>query len=468
MKNLLSRIPLYFWVVTLFILIQIPLSSRNSLFMDEGTYITAGVRLITTLRNEHWGSWFSGSPYIAPVMYGAGYILADDLGARMVAALFVGLAILFVAKATEIYFGRGVATCAAILLAINPNVLFLGHHAVYDAVSVGFIGIAFWSIAKLYWTDERNYLYLASSLMALAALTKFAFGVMAIPLMALIILLRGRKALTDILLFAGIAYALIAYIYFPLVGNEMIEGFTKTAMMHTPSSDVAGVALLHLRMAIVPALMALIGLTLVWLYRRDMFLVALVLVGTLAMWPAYHLFRMITVSQNKHVVLGFLFSSPVAGMALYYLWKKLKISAVVAVVFIATLSYNDLQGLDRFWFDMRSTTQTMRSIIRPNDLVFTAFGDREMVPPLLLSGHITSPWIFHSKFTPQKMPSACTYSVLVLDRPSLTFEGKKYMSKDLAQCGFTLAYEEKQIRNGLSGLGVTSWESSVLIYVKNR
>src|SRR5438045_287401 len=123
MRNLLTRVPLYLYVTILFFLIQIPLSFRNGLSQDEGTYITAGIRLITTLSREQWGHWFSGSPYIAPVLYGAGYILGDELGARLVAAFFISIAIFFVCRATDIYYGRGVANGTSLFLATNANII---------------------------------------------------------------------------------------------------------------------------------------------------------------------------------------------------------------------------------------------------------------------------------------------------------------------------------------------------------
>jgi hypothetical protein len=239
----------------------------------------------------------------------------------------------------------------------------------------------------------------------------------------------------------------------------------STAMMHTPSKDVVAVALLHARMAAVPALLSLAGLALVWVYRRDRFLLALILVGTLAMWPTYHLYRMITVSQQKHIILGFLFASPVAGLTLYYLWRKAKVVALGVVAGILALSYNDLPGLDSFWADMRQATQYMKTVVDSNRLVYTAFGDREMVPALLSGGYIHTPWLFHSKFTP-KVQSLCNYHILVLDRPSLTLGGKTYTQDDIAGCGFTRTYNEQQKRYGLKGEGRTEWSANIMVYIK--
>lgn len=463
--NLITRVPLYFWIVALFVLVQIPLSFRNSLFMDEGTYITAGVRLLTTLQNEGWGSWFSGSPFIAPVLYGAGYLLAGDVGARIVAALFMGMAIYFFARATDIYLGRGAAVFSALFLSTNVNIVALGHHSVYDTVAIGFLGVAFWAVAKLHWTDNRNYLYLAAVALTLTALSKFAVGIMVVPLLALLVVLRGRKGLVDGAILLAICYVLIVYVYYAIVGREVLDGFLNTAMMHTPSKDVMGVALLHARMAAVPVLLSLVGLALVWVYRRDRFWLALVLVGTLAMWPAYHLYRMITVSQQKHIILGFLFASPVAGLALYYLWSKSKVVLLGVMAGIVALTVNDLPGLDMFWADMRNTTEYMKMVVKPNALVYTAFGDREMVPALLTQGYIHSPWLFHSKFTP-KVQNLCAYHILVLDRPTLLLGGKTHTQDDIARCGFTRSYFETQKRYGLRGEGRTEWNANIMVYTK--
>jgi hypothetical protein len=457
---------LYFWITLLFILIQIPLSFRNSLFMDEGTYITAGMRLLTTLQNEGWGSWFSGSPFIAPVLYGAGYLLAGDVGARMVAALFMGMAIYFFAKATDIYFGRGAAVFASLFLATNVNIVALGHHGVYDTVAIGFLGVAFWAIAKLHWTNNRTYLYRAAVALTLTALSKFAVGIMIVPLVALLVVLRGWKGLADGAILLAICYVLIVYVYYPIVGKEVLDGFMSTALMHTPSKDVMGVALLHARMAAVPTLLSLVGLVLVWFYRRDRFWLALILVGTLAMWPTYHLYRMITVSQQKHIILGFLFTSPVAGLTLYYLWRKAKVVLVGVMAGIVALTYNDLPGLDMFWADMRSATGYMKTVVKPNALVYTAFGDREMVPALLIHGDMYSPWLFHGKFTP-KVQNLCAYHILVLDRPAVVLGGKTYTQDDVSRCGFTRTYFETQKRYGLRGEGRTEWNANIIIYTKH-
>ncbi|HLH13511.1 MAG TPA: glycosyltransferase family 39 protein, partial [Solirubrobacteraceae bacterium] len=291
-------------------------------FLDEGIYVTAGLRTLQGHGiSDDYLSWFSGS-LMWPVLAALGWKLAGLAGARAVAAVCVTIGLAGALKAAGNLFDRRVRAAAALAAVSSGPVIALAHLAVYDTLAVAFAGTAFWAMSEFLRRDDRVWLCAAALLYALAGLAKYpVLMFVGPPLVLLVVSLRERRAVMDIGLFAFVAGAVLM-IYF-LANREQVSAFEGFRVQDNPTFGVDATQLLYsqLYFTAVPFALALVGALLV--RRRAM---ALALLTGVIGAPVYHLLSGDPSGDQKHVVFGLLFLLPLIGVTLSHAlrgWRAL-------------------------------------------------------------------------------------------------------------------------------------------------
>jgi hypothetical protein len=124
---------------------------------------------------------------------------------------------------------------------------------------------------------------------------------------------------------------------------------------------------------------------------------ASVLFLCLFLWPAYHLVLRESVSRNKHIVYGFVFAYPLAGLALAKLWQvrwPIRLSQASTVALVVVLgAVGSAQGnrLTRAWPDARPAVRYLLGQVTPGQrLLINESWPYTMY--LYRENRISSPW----------------------------------------------------------------------------
>lgn len=366
MENLSGkRYAIAAWVVVgLFLVYCLATLNYNGPFFDEAIYITAGERgLEGHAIEDQYLSWFAGS-MLWPTLSGLGYRVAGLVGARAVAALFATVALAAMMLAARNLFGRPAAFWATLAMALNGPFLSMARLAVYDLAALAGIGVSFWAITELARRDSRGWLVLAAFAYVAALFAKYPMGLMILPLVALTVVLRRRKSAMDLGMLGFIVLPLVLVFYLPLQAplSELGVRLAPREILRQPAVVTLSTVVYF---SIAPILLALLG----WLIARGRRALAILLVMSLMIWPAYHLRQELVVSYSKHVVFGCLFGYPLIGLALATMWDQWKRRAAVVAI-LATLVMIGLvqrQQLDQIWPDVRVASGYLVANVQPGD-----------------------------------------------------------------------------------------------------
>jgi len=392
---MLQRYKRLTWIVTgLWYVFCLATLDYNGPFLDEGIYITAGERTLEGhgLSDGYLG-WFAGS-LLWPTVAGIGSRIGGLAGARALAALFAALALLACARATANLFGEPAGFWAVAVFALNAPLLALARMGVYDATALAGIAAGFWAITELQKRDNRLWLIVAATGCSVGVFAKYPAGLMLLPLVAIIMMLRKDKALVDVAIFGLIGLALALAFFVPV--REQVAPFFAYRLTHSPASGVntAMIAVDLLNLSAVHLGLALGG----WMTVKGNRPLASVLVLCTLIWPVYHLLMRDPVSSNKHVVLGFLFAYPLIGL----LFSKLRqegpafsgLRSATAIALIAIVGSVGAAQLARFghaWPDVRPAVRYLTKEVQPgHQLLIGESWPYTMY--LYTEGHIRSPW----------------------------------------------------------------------------
>jgi 4-amino-4-deoxy-L-arabinose transferase-like glycosyltransferase len=376
-------------------------------FLDEGIYVTAGLR---TLQGhgiaDNYLGWFSGS-LLWPVIAALGWKLAGLAGARAAAALCVTAGMAGMAGAAGNLFGARVRAFAVLAAVTSGPVIALAHLAVYDTSAVAFAGGAFWALSEFLRRDDRAWLVGAALLYALAGLSKYpVMGFIASPLALLILTARGRRAALDLFMFAMVAGAVLL-VYF-MADRAQLIGFMSFRTHENPSFGVSTAQLAYSQFyyTAVPLLMALAGAILL-ARRRIVTLspprsrrasagpaarhavpaglpegllapaglstdrpapaplrasrVALALLTGVIAAPIYHLGTGNPSGDQKHVVFGLIFILPLAGIALERAFadRRRLLPAALLTAGLLVFAFAQVVRIDESWPDLRASANVL-------------------------------------------------------------------------------------------------------------
>jgi hypothetical protein len=388
-------------VVGLWFLLCLTTLNYNGPFFDEGIYITSGVRTLEGYGlSDLYMTWFGGT-LLWPILAGLGYRAGGLIGARIVALLVTTSGFIAFMQAAKNLFGWRAGFWATLAFALNGPLFSLARLAVYDGLAWAGIAIAFWAITELERQDSRAWLVVAAVAFTVATFAKYPVGVMILPLASILFVTRRAKATMDIGIWGFISAGIGLMVFLPL--REQLTQFFSWRLFNTPTFGVTiqmiGFAIFYLSIA--PTLLAIAGLTI----AKEKRLVGSILLGSLLIWPAYHLSRADPTGTNKHVVFGLLLAYPLVGLALSTLWgeansrlRLLRRGALIAIaLMLAALGAVQVNQADEGWPDARATAAYLINNVQPGDkLLINESWPYTMY--LYTAGRIETPWDVYDNY----------------------------------------------------------------------
>jgi hypothetical protein len=318
---------------------QAALSLRlnNTAFEDEALTLFSGHQEIRVLFHAAYGTpayatYFSGAPFLYPVLAAAfdGHFGLE--GARLLSLMFMLGATTLLWSSTRALFSRPAAIGAVMVFGLAGPTLFLGHFAVYDVPAV-FLYAA--SLRIVIATARRDlwYVLFAVPTTTLAIAASYATALF-LPLLALVAIFTAatgaprpglwRRHLARGVLLAATVGGLVEG-WLTLLGPAYRQGIGATLLDRQPGSDgldtIVGDGIQWGGAALV---LGLLGTLAVATRHRDdprhpHDIAAVLLTLTLAVCvvaaPAYQMHIHTLQSLQKHIVVGLLFSSSAAGVA---------------------------------------------------------------------------------------------------------------------------------------------------------
>jgi hypothetical protein len=451
-------------LVAVFLAGQIVLILRlaNGPTLDESIYLTAGRR---TLEGHGYADgylgWFAGS-LLWPMLAGVGDAVGGLAGARVLAAVFVSIAVIAIWRATVILFGDRAAFLTVTLAVATGPILALGHLAVIDAPAVAGLAIAFWATTELARRDHRGWLVVAAAALCFAVLSKYPTAVSALPLVALILLMRGRAALMDLAVAALLAIAVLL-VYF-LSARGPLTDFVSWRVENNPGFGVTRpmVAFSQLWYGGLPLLLALGG----WFVCRRKWLATALILGGL-IFPLYHVAIGNSVGDTKHMVFGLVFLLPLAGRLLDRVAAESG-AALACLLAVAAGAFGAFQAdrLERGWVDVRPAVDYLAAHAQPGQrfLINNAWPFTER---LYEEGKIESPWQVFDVYRlrhGELHASVCQADWFVVAQGAGRWPTE--VRRRIADCGsFRRVYRERApVTNLGRDLGWVTWTGRVAIY----
>lgn len=361
------------WPLALVMAVQAMVSIvllHNTAFQDEALYLYAGRRIVGHWLGgpaplEHYANYFSGYPLIYPMIGG----FLDRVGGLGLARLFSLACMLgvtaIVYHVTARLFHRSTALFASATYAFTGVVLFVGRLATFDALCLLFIALA--TLVAVYGaSSERSYVVLLlGPFLVLAVLTKYAGLLFAPPVLGLMVIYSlmtgGWKRLLVRTLGAGFSLGVaivVAYFTVDHAALHAIRGSTTNRSIGSPGNRLHlfthGLGLAGPLYA-----MAIFGVIVLFSQRRVRFL-ALGLLGTSILTPAYHIYMSEPVSFEKHLAYGLFFAAPLAGVSLDWLSGDARhalahtrrpqwVASIAVVTVIAALGLQQAHSLYGGW-----------------------------------------------------------------------------------------------------------------------
>jgi hypothetical protein len=332
------------WPLGLILILQAAIALitlHNTVFQDEGLYLYAGRQIFWSWTGgpkplENYAFYFSGYPYIYPVIGG----VLDEIGGLELARDFSLICMLGVTSivyvSTRSFFNRQAALFAAALYASLGTVLFLSRLATYDALCLLLLAAS--ALLAIHIPKARRpWAALAiGPFLVVAVLTKYAAMLFIPSTIALIVVGNlGSIRLARILRRFGLALLGLSVSAVGAVRTmdrsafHAIVGSTtdRVPIVEKPRIDLA-VHVLYMGGVVYAA--ALLGLILVWRHHPRLRLTALLMFGSSWLAPLYHIYAKEAVSLDKHMAFSLFFAMPLAGYAL--VWASGMVAREMAMV----------------------------------------------------------------------------------------------------------------------------------------
>lgn len=366
------------------------LAQRTGPFLDEGIYVTAGLRTLEGFgASDGYLTWFAGS-LAWPVIAAAGHTVGDlgYPGVRMAALLCVATGVAATVQAVAEVHGERIARFATVAVVCSGPVLALAHLGVYDALAVTGLGVALLGVARLARRDHRGWLVLVAAGLLVAIAAKYPSAVFALPVCALIATLRGRAARIDVPLLGAMVAVGLQIMFLPQ--RTQLSTFLEWRLTNDPSFGVTriGVVVTLLWLLALPLVLALVGAVSAP-HRRA----SLVLLAGALLLPLWHVTAGNSVGANKHVVFSVLLLAPLVGHALARIADRPGgvVLIVVLMTGIAISGVVQMRMIDRQWADVRPPTYYLAANVEPGDRMLVPGGWR-YTATLYGNGGLSSPW----------------------------------------------------------------------------
>jgi hypothetical protein len=352
------------WIVAAFLAVQVYVIwfIANGPFVDEGLYIVAGLRVLEGKGlSDGYITWFNGSPFVWPVIAALGHRLGGLPGARLMAAILSTVTLIALARTAENLFGRSVAKWCVLAFAINGLFMALAHFAVYDVAALAGLAVSMWWVTRSSATAASMWLVGAAIAFAWAVISKYGSMLMIVPLLGLLVYVRGfRSSARALAVFLSVV-GVILTVYFLLFFGSLFPTSSAAYLGQTFGRSRGHIAALQIVFALAPFSLATVGALIAWRRGQRLLVVTCLLASSL--YPFFHLWSTNFVSAQKHVVAGFLFTYLLGGVGLEWLWASR--SRVMAVSLLAALVV--WGGLQCYWQDHSwSDTRTLAHYLALN------------------------------------------------------------------------------------------------------
>jgi glycosyltransferase involved in cell wall biosynthesis len=402
--------------------LSVRLIYRNTAFVDEATYISAGHYMLASSHrtaNMHFATYFSGAPTIYPVLAG----LVDGAGG-LHAVRFLSMGVMLLATilcyaTARTLFGRPAGWFAAGVFVTTQGTQFLGAFATFDAMALMLIALAAWLVARCARSaTSTSAIYLAVPVLVFANATKYASGIFDPVVIALaFFVILGRHGLRPALrvcatLVAGLVMALAVVLAF--TPHSYLKGLLSTTVSR-PASNATPHLVLSRSWAWVGAIACMAGLAtlaaalLAWRRRTSWATVGALAVMAVAVLlvPTNQARIHTATSLSKHVTFGAWFGALAAGWLLGKLagqrprdiWRYPIVAAVLLPMGLAGIKQARHQYDD--WPNATPLVAALRPLIsgQPGHVLV----DNAEVPRYYLQNALSLPhWVdtFYLSYTP--------------------------------------------------------------------
>ncbi|MCW2941279.1 MAG: hypothetical protein JWN00_4264 [Actinomycetia bacterium] len=413
----------------------------NSAFQDEALYLYAGHREIALLLHgtptyDNYASYFSGAPFLYPVLAAAVDGVLGLWGARLLSLVFLLATTCLLHGATRRLLGRPAALGAAALFALSAPTLFVGHLATYDAAALFLLALSMWIVVR---TARWPFfaVVLAAPVLALAGATKYAALLFAPSIVAIAVLsdvlLNGSgrwrypRAILRAFLLVSAVTGLVA-LTLRLAGPAFTAGLKATTTARAAGTDATSTILEKTALWGGPLLLVAVagaaGLVLsrrsaTPRWQRSLLALTLLLTGLLA--PAYQLHLHTLVSLHKHIDFGLFFAAPLGGLAVAQLLgadrhSPQRLAAALGVcLLVAGSGLAQSARLFAEWPDAGPMVEVLRTQVRP--VTGRYLVEESEVPRYYLSS-LTQPyqWTGTYFFTYKGLTGQPAYRAAIADR----------------------------------------------------
>src|SRR6266581_3654105 len=298
-KRLLTNVTMSRWSLPTILVFQALLCwilLKNTAFEDEALYIYAGEQIWQHWLHglpllENYSYFISGNPYVYPIIAGP----LDMLGGLELVRSFSLACMLIVTSCgyyvTKQLFDQKSAIFAAIFFVCQGPVLFLSRLATYDSLCLCLVAIGM-ALAVNASLAQRPWRALGiGPFLVLAFFAKYAalLSLAVVGTLGAIVVIRFDPSML---------HALVASTTDRIVNQE----YSRLSLAEHVVQMVG--------------LSYAVGLAGLVFARKKHLLIALVLLGSALLIPAYHIYKAELISVDKHLGYSMFFVMPVAGYAL--------------------------------------------------------------------------------------------------------------------------------------------------------
>lgn len=322
----------------------------NTLNIEEVIYTKVGQNLLSGLFEQQASSWMFAS-YLYPITAALVNEVAADTGLRVLSAVLITIAAIFVYIIAFQLFDRQSALWALVIFGLAGISISLGQYAVYDALGVPLLAIALYCVMQAVCNKLQQQMYLkwAGVAFSLSVLASY-IGLLMLPALLGIILLlhiyQGRGLVTFISQIRWSAFItpilLILGIYLAYYRTDLIEAFRQFS--GTSGNRLAIILAISQQIGI-PLLLAVVGVafgfrqSVINLNSKPRLLLILLillplLTTTILILPLYHIFSANPDDVWKHNVYTLIFIAPLAGYGITKLIQYLRSLAGPQRVFL--------------------------------------------------------------------------------------------------------------------------------------
>ncbi|MBR7826245.1 glycosyltransferase family 39 protein [Actinospica sp. MGRD01-02] len=371
--------------------VSIAATLTNTAFVDEACYLFAGHTEWASLfggaaPNMDYATFFSGSPYLYPLL-GA---LANSVGglttARYLSLVFMLGATVMLYRATVLLFGRRAAIWGSSLFALCGPVLFMSHLATFDAPAVFLLATGFWFAVRS--GTNKVFMLETTAVTTLAVAFKYTSLVYAVPIVLVAAICAipsvgwrwaaARGAVLGMLMFLA-GFALLC-----LAGPASVTGLMTTTLARPAATNTVH-QVAHRSLVYVGFILALALLGSLWFVLRrrrsaskgngpkapvsdgfgwkSRLLLASVLTGAALIAPLGDMRLHTLTSLEKHAGYGLLFAAPMGGWLLDKLAGTAWWRVAPAVALVGALGGYGANQAHEFFGEWLTSTTYMKQLV---------------------------------------------------------------------------------------------------------